>query len=197
MRRWSGRARSSTRSGEGFRSGVRAPVPAEGLAELAADRGRPRGGHPLPPRRGAHLHPHLPRQAGLGPAGGDPHGEGKRGTGVLCGGGPAGQGPLRDRGRASDLEYGLQCLQKGWLSSQQIEAGRVAATHFLHGEGRIFIRIFPDKPVSAQPAETRMGKGKGEPEYYAAVVRPGKVLYEIGGGLPIWSTGSSACRRAG
>ena len=81
-------------------------------------------------------------------------------------------------------EYGLQVLQKGWLSAQQIEAGRVAATHFLHGEGRIFIRIFPDKPVSAQPAETRMGKGKGEPEYYAAVVRPGKVLYEIGGGLP-------------
>ena len=81
-------------------------------------------------------------------------------------------------------EYGLQCMQKGWLSAQQIEAGRVAATHFLHGEGRIFIRVFPDKPVSAQPAETRMGKGKGEPEYYAAVVRPGKVIYEIGGGLP-------------
>ncbi len=81
-------------------------------------------------------------------------------------------------------EFGLQCLEKGWLSAQQIEAGRVAATHFLHGEGRIFIRIFPDKPVSAQPAETRMGKGKGEPEYYAAVVRPGKVIYEIGGGLP-------------
>ena len=81
-------------------------------------------------------------------------------------------------------EYGLQTLQMGWLSSQQIEAGRVAATHFLQGEGRIFIRVFPDKPISAQPAETRMGKGKGEPEYYAAVVRPGKVLYEIGGGLP-------------
>ncbi len=81
-------------------------------------------------------------------------------------------------------EYGLQSLQKGWLSSQQIEAGRVAATHFLHGEGRIFIRVFPDKPISAQPAETRMGKGKGEPEYYAAVVKYGKVLYEIGGGLP-------------
>jgi large subunit ribosomal protein L16 len=81
-------------------------------------------------------------------------------------------------------EVGLQCLQKGWLSSQQIEAGRVAATHFLHGEGRIYIRAFPDKPISAQPAETRMGKGKGEPEYYAAVIKPGKVLYEIGGGLP-------------
>lgn len=81
-------------------------------------------------------------------------------------------------------DYGLQALEMGWLSGQQLEAGRVAATHFLHGEGRIYIRAFPDKPVSAQPAETRMGKGKGEPEYYAAVVRPGKVLYELGGGLP-------------
>ncbi len=81
-------------------------------------------------------------------------------------------------------DFGLQALERGWLSGQQLEAGRVAATHFLHGEGRIYIRAFPDKPVSAQPAETRMGKGKGEPEYYAAVVRPGKVLYELGGGLP-------------
>src|SRR5262245_34333538 len=78
-------------------------------------------------------------------------------------------------------DYGLQTLDRGWISAQQIEAGRVAATHFLHGEGRIFVRIFPDKPISAQAAETRMGKGKGEPEYYAAVVRPGKILYEIGG----------------
>jgi large subunit ribosomal protein L16 len=78
-------------------------------------------------------------------------------------------------------DYGIQTLDLGWISAQQIEAGRVAATHFLHGEGRIFVRIFPDKPISAQPAETRMGKGKGEPEYYAAVVRPGKVLYEVGG----------------
>lgn len=78
-------------------------------------------------------------------------------------------------------DFGIQTLDRGWISAQQIEAGRVAATHFLHGEGRIFVRIFPDKPISAQPAETRMGKGKGEPEYYAAVVRPGKVLYEVGG----------------
>ncbi len=78
-------------------------------------------------------------------------------------------------------DYGLQSLDAGWMSSQQIEAGRVAATHFLHGEGRVYIRIFPDKPVSAQPAETRMGKGKGEPDYWAAVVRPGTILYEIGG----------------
>jgi large subunit ribosomal protein L16 len=78
-------------------------------------------------------------------------------------------------------EYGLQTLDLGWVSGQQIEAGRVAATHFLHGEGRIFIRIFPDKPISSKPAETRMGTGKGEPEYYAAVVQPGKIMYEIGG----------------
>lgn len=78
-------------------------------------------------------------------------------------------------------EYGIQTLDLGWISAQQIEAGRVAASHYLRGEGRIFIRIFPDKPVSCQPAETRMGKGKGEPEYWAAVVRPGKIMYEIGG----------------
>jgi large subunit ribosomal protein L16 len=77
--------------------------------------------------------------------------------------------------------FGLQTLDPGWISAQQIEAGRVAASHFLHGEGRIYVRIFPDKPISAQAAETRMGKGKGEPEYYAAVVRPGKILYEIAG----------------
>ncbi|MBI4603098.1 MAG: 50S ribosomal protein L16 [Planctomycetes bacterium] len=78
-------------------------------------------------------------------------------------------------------DFGLQTLDRGWISAQQIEAGRVSASHFLHGEGRIYVRIFPDKPISAQAAETRMGKGKGEPEYYAAVVRPGKILYEIAG----------------
>jgi large subunit ribosomal protein L16 len=78
-------------------------------------------------------------------------------------------------------DYGLQCMDLGWISAQQIEAGRVSAMHFLRGEGRVYVRIFPDKPISSQPAETRMGKGKGEPEYYAGVVKPGKVLYEIGG----------------
>ncbi len=78
-------------------------------------------------------------------------------------------------------DFGLQSLDAGWITAQQIEAGRVAATHFLHGEGRVFIRIFPDKPVSAQPAETRMGKGKGEPSYWCSVVRPGTILYEVGG----------------
>ena len=81
-------------------------------------------------------------------------------------------------------DFGLQSLDPGWISARQIEAGRVVATHFLHGEGRVYIRIFPDKPISSKPAETRMGKGKGEPDYYAAVVRPGTILYEIAG-VPI------------
>ena len=78
-------------------------------------------------------------------------------------------------------EYGLQALSGCWLSAQQIEAGRVAATHFLHREGKLWVRVFPDKPISAKPLETRMGKGKAEPAYWAAVVRPGQVLYELGG----------------
>ena len=64
---------------------------------------------------------------------------------------------------------------------RQLEAGRVAATHFLHREGRVFIRVFPDHSVSAKPLETRMGKGKGEPEYWACCVRPGRILFELGG----------------
>ena len=78
-------------------------------------------------------------------------------------------------------DWGLQSLDKGWISGRQIEAGRIGATHFLGGEGKLYIRIFPRKPITAIPLETRMGKGKGEPEYWAAVVRPGTMLYEIGG----------------
>jgi large subunit ribosomal protein L16 len=78
-------------------------------------------------------------------------------------------------------EYGLQALDEGWMTARQIEAGRMAATHFLRREGRVYIRVFPHKPVSSKPLETRMGKGKGEPEYYVAVVKKGTVLYEIGG----------------
>jgi large subunit ribosomal protein L16 len=78
-------------------------------------------------------------------------------------------------------DYGLQVLAPGWISARQIEAGRVAATHFLHREGRVYVRIFPDFPVSAKPLETRMGKGKGEPEQWVARVRAGRVIYEIGG----------------
>ena len=78
-------------------------------------------------------------------------------------------------------EYGLQSLEMHWITARQIEAGRVAATHFLHREGKVYIRIFPHKPVSSKPLETRMGKGKGEPEFWVARVKPGTVLFEIGG----------------
>jgi large subunit ribosomal protein L16 len=78
-------------------------------------------------------------------------------------------------------EYGLQALGGGWLTARQIEAGRIAATHFLAREGKMWIRTFPSKPISKKPLETRMGKGKGEPDQWVGVVRPGKVLYEIAG----------------
>ena len=78
-------------------------------------------------------------------------------------------------------EYGLQALGTEWISAKTIEAGRVAATHFLHREGKVYIRIFPRKPVSSKPLETRMGKGKGDPEFWVARVKPGTVLFEIGG----------------
>lgn len=78
-------------------------------------------------------------------------------------------------------EYGLQCLGTGWITTQQIEAGRVAATHFLHREGRVYVRIFPHKSITSKPLETRMGKGKGEPETWVACVKPGSVLFEIAG----------------
>jgi large subunit ribosomal protein L16 len=78
-------------------------------------------------------------------------------------------------------EYGLQAVEAGWLSAEAIEAGRITATHSVRGEGRLFIRVFPHKSVTAIPAETRMGKGKGEPEYWAAVIKPGMILYEVAG----------------
>ena len=86
------------------------------------------------------------------------------------------------RGNAVSFgEYGLQALKPAWVTAKQIEAGRVACSHYLHREGRVFIRIFPHKPVSGKPLETRMGKGKGEPEYWVAIVKPGTVLFEITG----------------
>src|SRR4030043_984553 len=78
-------------------------------------------------------------------------------------------------------EYGLQALEGSWVSAKVIEAGRVSATHFLHREGKVYLRIFPHKPVSAKPLETRMGKGKGEPAFWVARVRPGMVMFEISG----------------
>jgi len=78
-------------------------------------------------------------------------------------------------------DFGLQAAEGGWLSAATIEAGRIAAQQYLRTEGRLYIRVFPHKPITSIPLETRMGKGKGEPDYWAAVVRPGTVLYEIGG----------------
>ena len=83
--------------------------------------------------------------------------------------------------RVSFGDFGLQTLEGGWISAQTIEAGRIAAQQYVRGEGRLYIRIFPHKSVSSTPLETRMGKGKGEPDYWAAVVKPGTVLYEVGG----------------
>ena len=78
-------------------------------------------------------------------------------------------------------DFGLQAVEGGWISAQTIEAGRIAAQQYVRGEGKLYIRIFPDKSITSIPLETRMGKGKGEPDYWAAVVRPGTVLYEVAG----------------
>lgn len=78
-------------------------------------------------------------------------------------------------------DYGLQALEPSWITSNQIEAARVAMTRYIKRGGQVWIKIFPDKPVTEKPAETRMGSGKGSPEYWVAVVKPGRVLFEIGG----------------
>lgn len=81
-------------------------------------------------------------------------------------------------------EYGLVALENCWLSSRQIEAARVAMTRYIRRAGKVWVRVFPDKPVTAKPAETRMGGGKGSPEYWVAVVKRGRVLFEMGGVAP-------------
>ena len=78
-------------------------------------------------------------------------------------------------------EFGLQATEPCWITSNQIEAARIAMTRYIKRGGQVWIKIFPDKPVTEQPAETRMGKGKGSPEYWVAVVKPGRVMFEIGG----------------
>ena len=78
-------------------------------------------------------------------------------------------------------DYGLLATQPGWITSNQIEAARIAMTRFIKRGGKVWIKIFPDKPVTAKPAETRMGSGKGAPEYWVAVVKPGRVLFELNG----------------
>src|ERR687887_152135 len=81
-------------------------------------------------------------------------------------------------------EFGLMALQPGWITSRQIEAARIAMTRHVKRGGKIWIRIFPDKPITKKPAETRMGKGKGAPDHWVAVVKPGRILYEIEGVTP-------------
>ena len=78
-------------------------------------------------------------------------------------------------------DYGLQSLKGGWIKAQTIEAGRIAAQQYVRGEGRLYIRIFPHKSITSKPLETRMGKGKGEPEAWVASIKPGTILYELGG----------------
>ena len=78
-------------------------------------------------------------------------------------------------------DFGLQALEPAWITSNQIEAARIAMTRYIKRGGKVWIKIFPDKPITEKPAETRMGSGKGSPEYWVAVVKPGRVMFEIGG----------------
>src|SRR6187397_2613069 len=78
-------------------------------------------------------------------------------------------------------DYGLKAMECGWITSRQIEAARIAMTRYIKRGGKVWIRLFPDKPITKKPAETRMGKGKGAPEFWVAVVRPGKVIFEVEG----------------
>jgi large subunit ribosomal protein L16 len=95
------------------------------------------------------------------------------------------KGRMRGRAKGGDRlafgEYGLQTLECGWITQRQLEAARIAMTRHIKRSGRIWIRMFPDKPTTSKPAETRMGKGKGSPEGWVAVVRPGRILYEMQG----------------
>ena len=93
----------------------------------------------------------------------------------------------RNRGKATkgnvvnEGQYGLQALEAGWITANQIESARIAMTRYIKRGGKVWIKLFPNKPVTKKPAETRMGKGKGAPEYWVAVVKPGRVMFEISG----------------
>ena len=93
----------------------------------------------------------------------------------------------RNRGKATrgtvvnEGEYGLQALDAGWITANQIESARIAMTRYIKRGGKVWIKIFPNKPITKKPAETRMGKGKGAPEYWVAVVKPGRIMFEIAG----------------
>ena len=109
------------------------------------------------------------------------------------------KGRLRGKAQSGNTiafgDYGLQALGSGYVTARQIEAARVAMTRYIKRGGKIWIRIFPDKPVTKKPAETRMGKGKGAPEYWVAPVKPGTVMFELGG--VDRATAEEAMRRAG
>ena len=83
--------------------------------------------------------------------------------------------------KVTNGEYGLVALEPAWITSNQIEAARIAMTRYIKRGGQVWIKIFPDKPITEKPAETRMGSGKGSPEYWVAVIKPGRVLFEMGG----------------
>ena len=95
------------------------------------------------------------------------------------------KGRMRGKAKGGDVvsfgDFGLQALECGWLTSRQVEAARIAINRRVKRGGKLYIRVYPDKPISKKPAETRMGKGKGGPEYWVAVVKPGRMLYEIEG----------------
>ena len=95
------------------------------------------------------------------------------------------RGRMRGKAQAGNTisfgQYGLKALEAYWITSRQIEAARIAMTRYIKRGGKVWIRIFPDKPVTKKPAETRMGKGKGAPEYWVAVVKPGRIMFEIEG----------------
>ncbi len=93
--------------------------------------------------------------------------------------GKAGRGNLVAFG-----SFGMKAMEAAWITDRQIEAARVALTRFMKRDGKVWIRIFPDKPVTKKPAETRMGKGKGAPEYWVAVIQPGKIMFEVDGVTP-------------
>lgn len=98
------------------------------------------------------------------------------------------RGRMRGRAKGGDQlafgDYGLQALEPGWVTARQIEAARIAITRHIKRGGKVWIRIFPDKPITKKPLETRMGKGKGNPEAWVSVVKPGRVLYELEGVVP-------------
>lgn len=90
-------------------------------------------------------------------------------------------GAARSGTTVSFGDYGIQALEPGWVTARQIEAARIAMTRHVRRGGKVWIRVFPDKPVTQKPAETRMGSGKGNPEFWVAVVKPGRILFELGG----------------